>query len=77
MHVLSNTKQQSDKPQQKQNQQSPIIEEVRIVKTILRNRPPRDKYGPEGKKFSGVEGEGGKIGFIVYSYKPVVILKEK
>ena len=50
MHVSSKTKQQSDKPQQKQTQQSPRIEEVRIVKIVLRNRPPRDKYGAGGKK---------------------------
>ena len=81
MHVSSKTKQQSDKPQQKQTQQSPRIEEVRIVKIVLRNRPPRDKYGREGKNVSSSGGGGGKIGFIVYSwlvsYKPVVILKGK
>ena len=60
MHVSSKTKQQSDKPQKKQTQQSPGIEEVRIVKIALRNRPPRDKYGPEGKNVFLSGGGGGE-----------------
>ena len=60
MHVSSKTKQQSDKAQQKQTQQSPRIEEVRTVKILLRNRPPRDTSGPEGKNVSLSGGGGGE-----------------
>ena len=60
MHISSKTKQQSDKAQQKQTQQSPRIEEVRTVKIFLRNRPPRDTSGPEGKNFSLSGGRGGE-----------------
>ena len=49
-HVSANTKpavtHATTKAEPKESSGS---EEVTIVKTVLKKRPPRDKYGPEGK----------------------------
>ena len=50
MHVSANTKPAVTQATTKaEPTESPGSEEVTIVETVLRKRPPRDKYGPEGK----------------------------
>ena len=49
-HVSANTKPAVTQATTKaEPTESPGSEEVTIVKTVLKKRPPRDKYGPEGK----------------------------
>ena len=49
-HVSTNTKPAVTQATTKaEPTESPGSEEVTIVKTVLKKRPPRDKYGPEGK----------------------------